>query len=168
MYNGTVRSVVAVAVVLSVSCSKPAEVKCGEGTELKDGVCVVRKSEPPKPEPTASVTPEGSGSASVDSWNKPAEPPAPPPGPRWRFSESRDDMRQKEVHYASIKSTNAADFDFPYNGGARLEIVLRKGDPGSGFGLDVLAIIEKGQFECSSYRGCTATVKFDDGKVETW
>jgi len=57
------------------------------------------------------------------------------------------------------ESTNTASFGFPYQGVQHTLLFLR-GHPRHG--QDVILKIEKGQFQCSSYDGCTVLVRFDD------
>jgi hypothetical protein len=78
----------------------------------------------------------------------------------WVYSEQKDEMRQQTQYFATNDSTNKADFDFPYNGGSTLEIVIRKTS-----GLAAMFTIDKGQFICYS-NDCSANVKFDDQKIE--
>lgn len=79
----------------------------------------------------------------------------------WDYSSSKDEMRGTEAFYASTTSLNKVDFDFPYDGGSSLDLMIRKNDGK----LDLLLEISKGQFLCG-YPTCEAVFKFDDGQVK--
>lgn len=83
------------------------------------------------------------------------------PQMKWEYSQSKDEMRGGNSYEASLASDNKAYFEFPYNGGSRLSINLRKSPR---YGNDVYFVITKGQFSCA-YNGCIVAVKFDDGKI---
>lgn len=85
-----------------------------------------------------------------------------PVGKSWEYKESADKMRGSVDRFASIDSKNTVDFDFPYNGGSLLSLIIR--DTAKD-GLDILLQVSKGQFLCS-YSGCFAVFKFDDGAME--
>lgn len=53
-------------------------------------------------------------------------------------------MRNIESKFASTVSINTIDFDFPYNGGSKLILTLRK----RGSEVDVMVSITKGQILC--------------------
>lgn len=70
-------------------------------------------------------------------------------------------MRGGNTKYASIESTNSVQFAFPYNGGSKLNLLIRKSQKS---GSNVLLQINKGAFIC--FIECTVHVKFDNRKVE--
>lgn len=77
----------------------------------------------------------------------------------WHISTSTDEMTDKEIVVASLRSVNTVDFDFPYEGGSFLTMSVRKwnGD------IDVYFKISKGQFVCSEYKGTDiVSIRFDD------
>lgn len=78
---------------------------------------------------------------------------------RWTYTDVDDQMSGKKVKLAFIEANDRLNFDFPYSGGAKAELVLRK-HPRSG--TNVMLQVSKGQFICRSYDGCTVHVKFDD------
>jgi hypothetical protein len=131
------RQAAIVLLVFTVSCSKASDVKCGAGTVLKDGVCVVdskQQGSAPSPQPDAAATKPGENvnpPAADDPWNKSAAAPAAGSanGVQWVFTTEHDAMRNKDVHFARLLSTNTAEFNFPYAGGSHLGLILRKGDP---------------------------------------
>jgi hypothetical protein len=84
---------------------------------------------------------------------------------RWLYRESPDKMRGTNTRYASVQSINKLYFDLPYSGGSSATLMLRKSPE---FGRDVILSIEKGQFLCNSYDGCTVAMRFDSGKVEKY
>lgn len=77
----------------------------------------------------------------------------------WEYSEERDEMRGTVTKYASLESVNELQFDFPYNGGSRGNLVLRKSPKD---GLNVMLRMDKGQFAHTSEY---VSVKFDDDPV---
>ena len=92
----------------------------------------------------------------------------------WVATYKNDDMRGTATKYLQTTSDNTADFDFPYNGGSTLAIVLRsqntelkKGQTADSLTpREAMIIISKGQFNCSSYDGCSIAVKFDSDKIK--
>ena len=83
---------------------------------------------------------------------------------KWVYSQNKDEMRGTVTHLAGIQSTNMVAFDFPYNGGSSLVLMVRN-NPSAG--KDVMLMITKGQFHCE-YEGCTVVIKFDDEKPKTF
>jgi len=91
----------------------------------------------------------------------------------WYQSYDSDEMRGTSTRFIQTRSDNSVDFSFPYNGGARMSIILRSKktqlkagqQPSSLKPAEVLLVMDKGQFICSSYDDCSVSVKFDSGKV---
>ncbi|WP_027922580.1 hypothetical protein [Pseudomonas sp. URMO17WK12:I12] len=81
----------------------------------------------------------------------------------WRYGTHNDEMTQKEVLTAEVDSTNTLSFGFSYSGAQRATLELRKHPR---WGSDVILQIERGQFLCSSYDGCSVSVRFGDGKPQ--
>lgn len=81
---------------------------------------------------------------------------------KWTYNETKDDMRGTTTRYAIIESDNETEFDFPYGGGSRLTLQLRK-RPEDGF--QIMMTISSGQFLCNSFSNTTINVKFDSGPV---
>jgi hypothetical protein len=77
---------------------------------------------------------------------------------RWRYSDSVDEMTSKRKKTASIDSENTLNLAFPYSGDNQPRLMLRK----DGFGLNVMILIDKGQFMCQSYSPCSIEARFDD------
>lgn len=92
----------------------------------------------------------------------PKSPPAVTP-PSWRYAQRVDEMRGATTQFASLFSRNAHSFAFPYSGGSKLEITLRR----TGGYDDVMLEISKGQFT-SCFSNCTIAAKFDDGQILTY
>lgn len=82
-------------------------------------------------------------------------------GEAWDYSTTPDSMTQKPVTIASVGSTSRLSFDFPYGGLQQATLQLRKHPR---WGQDVILQIEKGQFICNSYDGCSVSVRFGNGK----
>ena len=80
----------------------------------------------------------------------------------WQYETSKDEMRGVESRFATTVSANTVDFDFPYNGGSKLILALRK----RGSDVDVMVSITKGQILCG-IQNCEAAFKFDDGAVQS-
>lgn len=83
---------------------------------------------------------------------------------RWSYKEDKDDMRGVTNYFAKIWSKNEVNFSFPYQGGSKAGLMLRKH---SEYGNDIIITIDKGQFN-SCFNGCSMAVKFDDNKVEKY
>lgn len=83
---------------------------------------------------------------------------------KWKYANSVDEMSEKQNLFAYCVSNNKVYFDFPYNGGSKMTIIVRKmGDSNS----EVLIMMDKGQFNYSS-KGTPILIKFDDGKIESF
>lgn len=80
----------------------------------------------------------------------------------WQYEISKDEMRGIESRFATTVSANTVDFDFPYNGGSKLILALRK----RGSDVDVMVSITKGQILCG-VQNCEAAFKFDNGEVQS-
>lgn len=77
----------------------------------------------------------------------------------WSYSHIDDEMSGKKTNIASVYSTNAVQFKFPYNGEQHASLKLRTHPR---HGKDVMLSIEKGQILCYSSDECNVLVKFDD------
>lgn len=80
----------------------------------------------------------------------------------WQYETSKDEMRGIESKFATTVSTNTVDFDFPYNGGSKLILTLRK----RGTEVDVMVAVSKGQILCG-IQNCETAFKFDNGVVQS-
>jgi hypothetical protein len=143
-----------VVVAALASCSKSADVTCGNGTVLKNGQCVVAQGSAQgsaQPQPAHSQE-AGTRRASPAASSEPSK----PAGAQWVFKTDTDKMRQKSVYFASLQSPDR-----------EMGITIRRGQPGAAFGLDVFFELAHGQFQCS-YEGCSYAVKFDNGPIERW
>ncbi len=80
------------------------------------------------------------------------------PEPNWKYEEHADKMTGDKSYYAICESTNAIEFDFPYNGGSTMGIQVRN----MGKGNDVLITISKGQFMSNYDNSEFLRAKFDD------
>jgi hypothetical protein len=83
------------------------------------------------------------------------------PASDWSYSEEKDQLRNKSVQYAEISSDNEVEFGFPYGGGSRLTMTIRKSPQ---YGQDVIFKISSGQFVCG-VESCSGAISFD-GKSE--
>ncbi len=82
------------------------------------------------------------------------------PGSQWTYTAPEDDMSGKAERQAAVKSTNTLEFRFPYQNPQRATLWLRTHPR---YGKNVMVQIERGQFLCPSYDGCTVMVRFDEG-----
>lgn len=82
----------------------------------------------------------------------------------WIYDESPDKMGRGTVKTATIRSLNEIEFGFPYQGRQRMTLMLRVHPK---YGKNVILSIERGQFLCR-IDGCAASVRFDQGKPETY
>ncbi|MGK3363416.1 hypothetical protein ACSLNB_18330 [Citrobacter portucalensis] len=94
----------------------------------------------------------------------------------WLASYNNDEMRGTATKFLQTESDNAVDFDFPYNGGSKMTLVLRspktelKGEQKAEDlkPNEAMLLISKGQFSCNSYDGCDVSVKFDNEKIQKY
>ncbi|AHF77893.1 Phage protein [Sodalis praecaptivus] len=81
----------------------------------------------------------------------------------WDYKETKDEMRGVREYSAYLESLNSKEFQFPYNGGSKLSIVMISQDDKitkkSGF------FLTKGQFFCQQEDNCKAHAKFDNGNI---
>jgi hypothetical protein len=117
--------------------------------------------------PTSEVTPPSSTSHAATALVAQPQASAPPaaapqPGSQWYYRQDKDPMGKGTAYFASVLSTNTVNFGFPYSGAQHGTLTLRTHPR---YGKDVILSIERGQFLCPSYDGCTVLVRFDDGKA---
>lgn len=79
----------------------------------------------------------------------------------WSYQTDTDKMSGKEAKYAESTSTNSHELKFPYQGGTKMTITLRKHPR---MGTDAFVTVNKGQLDMN-YDGTTIHVKFDDKKT---
>ena len=78
----------------------------------------------------------------------------------WVYKSEVDEMDGSTTKKAIIESSNAVEFDFPYNGGSTLGICIRKTKK---YGNEVMISISNGQFISNEYNGTNyVTVRFDN------
>lgn len=80
----------------------------------------------------------------------------------WDYSEDKDKMTDKSRYFARCDATNEFHFNFPYDGGSTLSILVRKMDGEN----EVMLEIDKGQFNSADYS--SVSMKFDDGKIHQY
>lgn len=76
----------------------------------------------------------------------------------WSYFDQTDDVSGKPIRFATLTSDNAVEFDFPYQGGATLDIVVREHPR---WGTNVYFQVSKGQIHCR-YDGCAGSIRFGD------
>ncbi|WP_421504429.1 hypothetical protein [Erwinia rhapontici] len=92
----------------------------------------------------------------------------------WHTAYQNDEMRGTAQKYNQNDSENKVNFEFPYNGGSSMSIVLRSKKielkegqkPEDLVPTEAMLVISKGQFLCSSFSECHVSVKFDNEKVQ--
>lgn len=82
----------------------------------------------------------------------------------WVYEESKDEMRDSTSYFASNKSLNTVELQFPYSGGTQLSLLLRND---AKYNKDLLFLVNKGQLFCS-YQDCHVNIKFDDGDIKKY
>lgn len=82
----------------------------------------------------------------------------------WQYDNSEDEMRGETSYFASNESINTVELQFPYQGGTKLNILLRDN---AKHGKDIMFIVNKGQIFCG-YQDCHVNIKFDDGEVQRY
>jgi hypothetical protein len=83
-------------------------------------------------------------------------------GSQWDYHQDEDSMGKGTAYFASVLSTNTVNFGFPYSGAQHGTLTLRTHPR---YGKDVILSIERGQFLCPSYDGCTVLVRFGDSNA---
>lgn len=151
---------------LASSCSKGPEIECGEGTVLKGNRCVVAMTiTPVASTPAPAPKPPAPATAVITPVVQPAaqapQPPDPPQS-KWVTQSRPDGMRGTTTEVAMLESDNTVRFDFPYED-ASLQMYLRQ----KGKKQELFLVIVRGQFDCG-FDGCRISVKFDDGKVQSF
>ena len=79
----------------------------------------------------------------------------------WDYRQWPDSMTGRMDVRATLGSENSLSLPFPYSGKNKGLLSVRQHPK---YGLDVFVSIEKGQTMCSSYRGCTIQIRFDEGQ----
>lgn len=84
---------------------------------------------------------------------------------KWRYQVSNDQLTSKPTYIAWVKSLNQVNFDFPYQGIQRGELMLRTHPQ---HGKDLILQVQKGQMLVRSYENTTVKVVFDNGSPITY
>lgn len=82
------------------------------------------------------------------------------PKSNWNYSTDEDKMSGEKRYFATSKSTNEIEFEFPYNGGSTFKFIVRN----MGKGNEVLMTVSKGQFMTSIMSSEKVRMKFDDNQ----
>ena len=78
---------------------------------------------------------------------------------QWSYRTNKDEMTNKSVRTAKIKSSNFLSLGFPYQGATHGTLYVRGDDGGE---ADVYLYVDRGQILCNTYSGCQLSFKFDD------
>ena len=77
----------------------------------------------------------------------------------WEYNEKEDPMTSKKDFFATLPSTNTIEFEFPYNGGSKFYLNVRKKGQ-----IDIFLNSDKCQFSTRK----SIKVRFDDEKPMTF
>lgn len=105
------------------------------------------------------------GSCNDKSNSKKTSPPqaSQPTQNNWQSNTSTDEMRGTRSNTVMNESINKVNFEFPYNGGSNLTLMVRN----KAGEKDVIITISKGQFLCGLMDGCEIGFKFDNNPVQS-
>ncbi|NTV10770.1 MAG: hypothetical protein HGA47_08335 [Zoogloea sp.] len=81
----------------------------------------------------------------------------------WQYRVDEDKMSGEKSYFASVLSQNSVNLKFPYEGGTRVQITVRKGSKGQyGDGVRDVVLIDvfNGQVVCPGQK-CVGRIKFD-------
>lgn len=84
---------------------------------------------------------------------------------KWEYSTIEDPMTSRKTRIARIDSSNEIYLDSPYEGAQKGTLQLREHPR---FGKDVIIRVREGQIICSSYRGCSVLVRFDENEPQKY
>lgn len=83
----------------------------------------------------------------------------------WRYEEKTDEMTDQKIYFATCVSTNKEEFEFPYNGGSTLSIIIRN----TGNQNEVIFYLSKGIMNASMGMGNEyIQIRFDNAKAEKY
>jgi len=83
--------------------------------------------------------------------------------PVWKYTTETDEFSDSKQEFARLFSTNELNFDFPYNGGSRFQLIVRNLNKGKG--EEVLITVTQGQFQTYDEN---IKVRFDNGEPITY
>lgn len=81
----------------------------------------------------------------------------------WKYETEKDEMSERTNRYASKRSSNMVELDFPYEGGTYGTIMIRN----SGNGDEAIFSINQGQIN-TTYEQGSFEVRFDDDPSEQY
>ncbi len=89
---------------------------------------------------------------------------------QWTYAKVPDEMRKSVSTRARLISQNAHQFDFPYQGGSKLSIIVWKhpDKPDVYDNFEVGLFLNKGQFSCSPVDGCEVKLRVDNDEIESY
>lgn len=80
------------------------------------------------------------------------------PKENWNYYDTEDEMTGEKRYFGECKSTNTIDFEFPYNGGSTMTIVVRNMNKKN----ELIVMIDNGQFMSNIGDDEYLRIKFDD------
>ena len=84
---------------------------------------------------------------------------------KWKYQVDEDKLTSKSSYTAWLRSINTVNFDFPYQGEQRGELLLRTHPQ---HGKDLILRVKKGQMLVRSYEDTSVKVVFDQGSPVTY
>jgi hypothetical protein len=94
-----------------------------------------------------------SGSAANTSATSPSAPQS-----QWTYRTERDEVRDAEIRFATITSSNEINFAPPYDGGSSARMTIRRHPE---HGLDIIFSVSPSQMVCDVSDGCRALINID-------
>lgn len=85
--------------------------------------------------------------------------------PHWNYNQFEDPMSGGTTKTAEVYSMNTFEFDSPYSGPQQALLTLRQHPR---YGKDAFLTIERGQLLCRPYNDCEVTVRFGEGKPQSF
>lgn len=88
------------------------------------------------------------------------------PKTKWIYNERINEMTDDKIFFAQIEANEELEFDFPYNGGTKVWITLRKNSADTDAWLSISK--NKGQFISNIMGNKSVLVRFDDRPAEKY
>lgn len=84
----------------------------------------------------------------------------------WSYDAVEDKMGGGKVFTAELRSTNTLRFGYPYEGGQKATLLLRKHPR---YGIEAILSVPRGQFMCSAGgHNCMVLISFDGGRPTSY
>ncbi len=86
------------------------------------------------------------------------------PQTKWKYEENTNAMDDSKTYFASLEANEVMKFDFPYEGGVKIQLYLRNMSKKN----EVFLVISQGQFISSILGNKSILVRFDKNKAEKY